>query len=262
MTHDEEARIESFALTIFVLPRGSPSDCRSAAARKDSSVLSRILKMALRCRRLQPRVLRSSHTAISSIQSMAKPSTPPSAPRKRADAQRNRDAIVEVAIRHFREKGVQASLEEVAREVGVGIGTLYRNFPNREAILAVALEQKNSELLAAARSAQDDADPATGLASWVEALHQYLRTFNGLPTPVMVALGETTSPLSVTCVEILDITAVLVDRGIEAGVVNPITTAKTLFQCILGTAWALNYGAGDEASERAVRGLIERGYRI
>src|SRR5688572_15017033 len=67
--------------------------------------------------------------------------------RLRADAQRNRDEILRVAIEQFAVHGISASLEDIARVSGVGPGTLYRHFPTREALIAAVLEERRSELL-------------------------------------------------------------------------------------------------------------------
>src|SRR5690606_35014182 len=72
----------------------------------------------------------------------------------RADARRNRDRVLKIAMQHFASRGVNASLEEIAKAAGVGAGTLYRHFPSREALLAAALQDRQAELREQARTAQ------------------------------------------------------------------------------------------------------------
>ncbi len=82
----------------------------------------------------------------------------------RADARRNRNRVLQTAMRHFELHGISASLEEIAREAGVGAGTLYRHFPSRDALLAAALRDRQAELLVVAREARDVADTDAALA--------------------------------------------------------------------------------------------------
>jgi AcrR family transcriptional regulator len=94
---------------------------------------------------------------------------------QRADARRNFDALVEAGRTVFAESGVTASLEEIARRAGVGIGTLYRNFPSRDALVeAVYLEEVASVVTLAEEL--DDIDPFDALAAWLRRLADYAST--------------------------------------------------------------------------------------
>jgi AcrR family transcriptional regulator len=88
----------------------------------------------------------------------------------RADAVRNRDAIVAAAREVFADRGLDAPLEEVARRAGVGIGTLYRRFPTREQLIAAALMGKISEYADAAERALGEHDPWAGFSSFAERI--------------------------------------------------------------------------------------------
>src|ERR1700749_962317 len=98
---------------------------------------------------------------------------------KRADARRNYDKVVAAAREAFAEGGTATSLEEISRRAEVGIGTLYRNFPNRQALLeAVYVE----ELEALCRSAEDfeGLPPWDAFEGWVHGLVGYLATKRAL----------------------------------------------------------------------------------
>ena len=86
--------------------------------------------------------------------------------RLRADAARNRAAIVAVARDVFAEHGLAAPLETIAARAGVGIGTLYRRFPTREKLVAAALVEKVAEYAEAAREALAASDPWAGFAGF------------------------------------------------------------------------------------------------
>ena len=88
----------------------------------------------------------------------------------RADAERNRAAVLEAAREVFAEQGLEAPLEEIARRAGVGIATLYRRFPNRDRLVAAALVDKVGEYTAAAEAALADPDPWAGFVGLVESI--------------------------------------------------------------------------------------------
>src|SRR5260221_12985434 len=87
--------------------------------------------------------------------------------RLRADAARNRAAIVAAAREVFAEQGLQAPLEEIALRAGVGIATLYRRFPAREQLVAAALTEKVTQYAEAAADALAAADPRSGFVGYV-----------------------------------------------------------------------------------------------
>lgn len=103
----------------------------------------------------------------------------------RADAQRNRDQIVTAATSLFVDVGPDVALETVAREAGVGIGTLYRRFPDREALLRAVLQDALEGLLADMRSARDHErtawDALVGALGWSHRLRVVL-TLTGAVT--------------------------------------------------------------------------------
>ncbi|HET9104213.1 MAG TPA: helix-turn-helix domain-containing protein [Solirubrobacteraceae bacterium] len=98
---------------------------------------------------------------------------------KRADARRNYDKVVTAAREEFTERGTSASLEEIARRAEVGIGTLYRNFPNRQALLeAVYVDEVDS--LCQSTVGLDELPAWEAFATWVDRLVGYLATKQAL----------------------------------------------------------------------------------
>jgi AcrR family transcriptional regulator len=86
----------------------------------------------------------------------------------RSDARRNRERIVTVAANVFAEQGVNASLEEVAQRAGVGIGTLYRRFPTRQALIEAIFEDRVEALVEVAEQAATDPDAWHGFSTFLE----------------------------------------------------------------------------------------------
>jgi AcrR family transcriptional regulator len=178
----------------------------------------------------------------------------------RADAQRNRDAILRTAMSHFALHGVGASLDDIAREAEVGAGTLYRHFPSREALLAAALRERQAELLAHAGRARKIADADMALSVWLEALQDYLRTFNGLPAPVLAAVKERASPLAFSCDTLVSTTGEFLQRAQVGGHARASVTANDLFLSALGIAWVLNRAETCGTNAKALNTIFTHGY--
>ena len=160
---------------------------------------------------------------------------------RRSDALRNRDRLVAAAMTVFVSQGVDAPLDNIAREAGVGNATMYRNFPTREAILEAVLKEAHAEL---ARRAEDllDAKPeGEAFARWLEVFLDYTQSLLGLPEPLMSAFNDKTSALYASC-ETMRLSATrLLSRAQEAGQVRADARADDLFAHALGIAWATQH---------------------
>ena len=171
----------------------------------------------------------------------------------RADARRNRDSILTTATRHFSAYGVNTSLDEIARDAGVGPGTLYRHFPTREHLLCEVLHGRQEVLLS--RRDEALAMPCTqdALRAWMIALKDYLSAFNGLPRPFIDAFEAQASPLAVTCRALVAITGEFLSRAQAEGAARPSVSAPALFLSALGSAFvqdkAGEYGTTPELIE-------------
>ncbi|UVC18288.1 TetR/AcrR family transcriptional regulator [Mesorhizobium onobrychidis] len=114
----------------------------------------------------------------------------------RADAQRNRDALVEAAAVAFAAHGVDASLEEIARQAGVGIGTLYRHFPTREHLVEVVYRREVESLCAAADELASHHPPDVALEQWMQRFVDYIATKRGLATSLRILLNTNSTLFS------------------------------------------------------------------
>jgi AcrR family transcriptional regulator len=180
--------------------------------------------------------------------------------RPRADARRNHDRILHTAREHFAARGIGTSLEDIAKDAGVGPGTLYRHFPSREALLAATLQDGQAELLARSREARQVADPDAALRQWLEALQDYLRTFNGLPAPVLAAIKQQASPLAVSCETLVSITREFLERAQDHGRARRSVTASDLFLGALGIAWVLDRVDAYGTTRQALETIFSHGY--
>jgi AcrR family transcriptional regulator len=138
---------------------------------------------------------------------------------KRADARRNYDKVIAAARSAFTEIGAETSLEGIARRAGVGIGTLYRHFPNRQALLeAVYVEEV--ERLAASVSELADLGPWEALATWLEGFVEYMATKQALASELLDNVGPG-APLFTACRGCLYAAGgPLLERAQAAGVVR------------------------------------------
>jgi AcrR family transcriptional regulator len=102
---------------------------------------------------------------------------PQSAARKpRADAQRNRDRVLEVAKEAFTRAGADASLDDIAKQAGVGAGTLYRHFPSRDELLEAVYRTEVEKLAAAEQKFAETMSPIQALRAWMFLFIDYIAT--------------------------------------------------------------------------------------
>lgn len=137
-------------------------------------------------------------------------------PHLRADARKNRDRILAAAEKVFLEKGASASLDDVARTAGVGIGTLYRRFPTREDLLAAAYSARFLALAEASRERADDMAPLSAMRAYLEELVQQTNIYRGLAASLETVLHVGTPG----CLAMTEEGMRLLDRAQRAGAVS------------------------------------------
>jgi len=183
-----------------------------------------------------------------------------SAPRAlRADAQRNRDAILAAARQVFEEDGVLASLDGIAARAGVGNATLYRNFPTREDLLAAVMEANIAAVLAEADALSQSLAPREALAEWLLRLTWQLRIWHDLPYCVSSARSDPESSMNPANAQLIACTGVLLDAATAAGVAVRGVTAEELFELVIALSWGVDRFRDDEAAARRRVGLATAG---
>ena len=153
----------------------------------------------------------------------------------RRDAERNREKLVEAGREVFAEQGADASLEEVARRAGVGIGTLYRHFPNRQALLE-ALYVGEVEEVCRSATELEDADPWEALTGWLERFIAYVGTKRALLGELLNYLDHDASLFTVCRTSLHESGAPLLERAQAAGVVRPDVAIGDVIQLVVGIA--------------------------
>jgi AcrR family transcriptional regulator len=142
----------------------------------------------------------------------------PSAVRKpRADAERNRLRLMEVAKAAFAEKGADASLEEIARVAAVGIGTLYRHFPTRDALIGDVYRNETEQLAKAAADLAKDLPPKEALRQWMLVFIDYIATKQGMYPVLNSLVGGTSTLYAASGPLISGSMEMLTARAVESG---------------------------------------------
>ena len=179
----------------------------------------------------------------------------------RSDKERNRSHILEVAQQFFTEQGVDGPMHDIAKRAGIGPGTLYRHFPTREALLAALLKAGWDELQARREAiAQDQGDTGVAHRAGRGALSKFVTIFDGLPNPLRVALSQDTSPLALTCEELVATTGHFLAAAQREGRAHPWVGERELFLSVLATVWVGGAVLADEASSNALTSLVRTGW--
>ncbi|BCJ31974.1 helix-turn-helix domain-containing protein [Actinocatenispora sera] len=166
---------------------------------------------------------------------------------QRADARRNRDQLLAVARESFAEYGTATSLREVARRAGVGIGTLYRHFPTREALLEALLSDRFDTLRQDAADLAAEEDQRAALLRWLSRVAAGAGTYRGLPESVRTALRDHDSRLHDSCDAMRTAGGDLLRAAQRAGTVRTDATIEDLLAAATGIAWASENSADPAA---------------
>jgi AcrR family transcriptional regulator len=176
----------------------------------------------------------------------------------RADARRNRERLVAAAKSVFAEHGAGASMEAVAREAGVGVGTLYRHFPTRLDLVEAVYETDVEELWEAAQRAVDDLEPWPAVEAFFEAFVRYTSTKKTLLSELHQAF-EKNPALRSRARGMIDASFdLVVERAKEAGVVRPDVEGSDLTQLV--SPICTNEGIPPEQARRLI-GMVLDGLR-
>lgn len=155
----------------------------------------------------------------------------------RADAKKNYDHLLEVARVVIAEQGAEASLRDIARRAGVGLGTLYRHFPTREALLEALLRESFDELAVQAAELQGSSSAEEALLSWVRDCVAFSHTYRDVTTMMMTAIEEPESALHESCVTMRAAGNELLSRAQSEGIAREDLDGTELFALIAALAW-------------------------
>lgn len=153
----------------------------------------------------------------------------------RADARRNYEKVLNAARESFAEGGAATSLEEVARRAGVGIGTLYRHFPNRQALLeAVYIDEM--EVMAGAANDLEDLDPWDALNTWMHRFVRYVSTKHALAAELLEYVDRDSGFFMECRATLYSAAEPLVERAQQAGEIRTDVSFHQVMSLVVGVA--------------------------
>ncbi|KQC37024.1 TetR/AcrR family transcriptional regulator [Frankia sp. ACN1ag] len=155
----------------------------------------------------------------------------------RADARKNYDHLLAVARAVVTEQGADASLRDIARKAGVGLGTLYRHFPTREALLEALLRTGFDELTARAGDLETSGSPEDALVSWLRDFVACAHTYRGVVASMMAAIADAQSALHASCVTMRAAGTRLLIRAQAEGMARTDIDGTDLFALAGALAW-------------------------
>jgi len=189
----------------------------------------------------------------------ASPGRPASAagPPKRADARRNYDRLIAAAAAAFAERGADdVSLEEVARRAGVGIGTLYRHFPARQALLEAVYVEQVDALAALAAKLQAAESPGAALAEWMRAFIAFGRTKRSLSSALAATVGKDSELMSSCSMLLRGCTESLLSRAQDAGQARAGVQSADIFRLAHGLIMATEAEPSDPGQPDRLISLV------
>ncbi len=180
----------------------------------------------------------------------------------RSHARRNRDRILAVARDAFANRNGDISLNEVARRAGVGTGTLFRHFPNREALLEALMHDRTAALCTEAERLLGVPAAAAGSAlfDWLADLVNHVAAYRGV-SAVLLAVGDENSALRASCHAVDQAAASLLLRAQQAGEVRTDIGPEELISLIGAISWVKEQAPERDAHVRALLAVMTDGLR-
>jgi AcrR family transcriptional regulator len=178
----------------------------------------------------------------------------------RVDARRNYDRLVDAASAAFFERGVGVPLEEVARRAGVGIGTLYRHFPTRDAIIEAVYRHEVERLCDSAETLLQERSAGDALELWLHEFVDYVAAKRGMAEALKSMVGADSELFADTRLRINNAIERLVAAGVAAGTIRDDVSPPDLLWAVSGICFATDRDDWREYAERLVA-LIMDGMR-
>ena len=174
----------------------------------------------------------------------------------RTDAQRNRERILEVAKGAFARSGANTSLDEIARQAGVGPGTLYRHFPAREELREAVYRTEVERLAAAEQRFAEDMSPIEALRAWMLLFVDYIATKKIIAPVLNTLVGGPSKVFESSHAPIWEAIRALVKRAIKSGDIRKDLDPLDLLRALIGVANVATSPDWQQSARRLVDILI------
>jgi AcrR family transcriptional regulator len=155
----------------------------------------------------------------------------------RADAIRNRERVLEAAKAVFSAGGPEASLEAVAKKAGVGIGTLYRHFPTREALFEAVYRREVQQLSELAEQLKSEADPVEALRRWLRSNVEFVATKKGMSAALALAVQSSSELTAFSFERLTKAVGALLDRAVAAGEIRSDISPEDILRALVGMCY-------------------------
>jgi AcrR family transcriptional regulator len=175
----------------------------------------------------------------------------------RADARRNRERLLEVAVRAFSQDGPDATLDAIAKEAGVGIGTLYRHFPSREALIEAAYRNELARLCDAVPDLLQDMPPDQAARVWMDRYIDYMATKRGMADALRVVIASGRTPYAQSRDRLTSAIATLLQAGAAAGTLRSEVEPVDVFASLAGVALTAGGPANRDQAGRLLDLLMD-----
>ena len=170
----------------------------------------------------------------------------------RADAQRNRERLLDAAVRAFAQEGPDVTLDAIAKDAGVGIGTLYRHFPTREALVEAAYRNELARLCDAVPGLLADLPPDQAMRMWMDRFVDYMTTKRDMADALRAVIASGGNPYSESRGRLITAVTTRLDAGAAAGTLRPDVEPGDVLTSLSGVSMAT---VGPEQRDRAGRVL-------
>jgi AcrR family transcriptional regulator len=181
----------------------------------------------------------------------------PAAPRKaRADAQRNRERILEIAKAAFTQSGAEVNMDQISKQAGIGPGTLYRHFPTRDALLEAVYRTEVEKLAAAERRFAETMPPIEALRAWMLLFVDYIAAKQIIAPALNTLIGGPSKVFEATGHQVKGAIQALVKRAIESGDIRPDLDPLDLLRALIGVSNVASTPDWPQSAGRLVHILI------
>jgi AcrR family transcriptional regulator len=175
----------------------------------------------------------------------------------RADARRNRDRILSTAVAMFARDGLDATLDRIAKEAGVGPATLYRNFPTREALIEAAYRDQLRQLCEAAGELLAAHPPRRALRAWMSRFMEYVNTKIGMADALRVLIDSGVNPYDHTGELLRESVSELLAAGVADGSIRSDVAAGDIVASLMGIAMTSGKPPQPDLAERLLDLLLD-----
>jgi AcrR family transcriptional regulator len=172
---------------------------------------------------------------------------------QRADAQRNRARLLEAAVCAFSQDCPDVTLDAIAKDAGVGIGTLYRHFPTRESLVEAAYRNELDRLCDAAADLSQELSPEAAMRAWMDRFVDYMTTKRGMSDALRCVIASGGNPFSHSRDRMTAAVTTLLDAGAAAGTIRPDVEPVDVLASLSGVTLA----AGDPDQRDQARRLLD-----